>query len=102
MVFNKQKATAFVAERGSPGPFLFKKGVKQFDIVRWIGALGTPHTIIASDMGDRTLFVHGLLPAPFMGCLVLFDLALRVNYCAVRATFLYVVICGEFLLYLPP
>ena len=30
------------------------------NIVRWIGVLGTPHTIIALCSGGRTLFVRGL------------------------------------------
>ena len=60
----KLEATAFVAEKGSPGKKKCKKGVKKFDIVGWIGALGTPHTIKALCSAGRTLFVCSLSPAP--------------------------------------
>ena len=75
------------------GIFFWPKGSFYFKIVRWFGALGTPHTIKALWEGDRTLFVRGLSPAPFGGCLVLFDFALR-------ATFQVFVVIGEILLYL--
>ena len=51
--------------------FVWPKGSFYFKIVRWIGALGTPHTIKALWEGDRTLFG---------GCLVLLDFALRATF----------------------
>ena len=71
---------AYVAESGSPRQiFLAKRVISLYDsaMVRRFGNAAYYHS---PSLSDRTLFPRCLSPAPFGGCLVLLDFALRAAF----------------------